>query len=116
MNPAIRAKIYISRGQFSLLTPGATQTLAADDFRVGHAARGIAGVDDQLRLLDNPLVVVVRVIGYDDHAVVLGKIIEVRTLHLQIVFSPLSNEGKVRVVIADLGSIPLQEFDDGERR
>ena len=36
------------------------------------------------------------------------------TLHLQVVLAAAANEGKVRVVIADHGTLFLQQLDDGE--
>ena len=94
-----------------------TVASAAHDFlSVFDPSGGIAGVDHQLGLLNDVAIVVVGVVGYDDDAVVLSQVFQIRRLHLQIVLPALANEWDVGIVICDLGSIFLQEFDDGERR
>ncbi len=92
------------------------QPLAAYDFIAVNPPSSVAGVDHQFGLFHDLPVVVVRVVGHDDDAVILSQILQLRALHLQIIFPALANEREVGIVIADLGSIFLQKFDNGERR
>ena len=48
--------------------------LAADDLGTLDPTGRVSRVHHQLRLLDNPLVVVIRMIGHDQDAIVLPKI------------------------------------------
>ena len=60
--------------------------------------------DHQSRFPYNAGVVIVRVIGDDQHVVVLAEILQRSAFHLQVVFATFANEREVRVVIADLGA------------
>src|SRR5271165_2974717 len=89
---------------------------AAHNLGAFNATGRIPGVDDQLSFADDVVIVVVRVVGDDQDAVVLAEILQFRALHLQVVLAAFANEWKVGIVIADLGSVFLQQFDNGERR
>src|ERR1039458_3395193 len=78
--------------------------------------RGVAGIDDQLGFGNDAAIVVVGVVGHDDDAVVLAEVFQFGALHLQVVFPAFSDEGEVGIVVANLRSVFLQQFDDGERR
>ena len=85
------------------------------DLRALDSTRSIPGIDHELRFLDNFSVVVIRMIGHDDNAVVLPQIVQIGALHLQIVLAALANHREVRIVIADDCSVFLQQFDDRQR-
>src|SRR5581483_2863504 len=91
-----------------------TSFLAADDFWVVDPARGVPGVNHQLGFLHDALVVVVRMIGDDQHAIVLAEIFQRRALHLQVVSSAPPDEWEVGIVVADLRAFFLQKFDNRE--
>jgi hypothetical protein len=79
------------------------------------AARGIAGVDDQLRGLDDHRVIVAGVIGGDEHAVVCGQRLAVNRhgFHsLEIVVAQLVNFGEVRIIVIYFCAAQGQLFDD----
>src|SRR5579862_1950518 len=80
----------------------------AHDLWAGNVPRGVTGVDHQLRFLDDVAVIIVGMVGYDNDAVVLRKVLQLGTLHLQVVLTALANEREVRIVVADLSSILLQ--------
>src|SRR6267143_1403210 len=75
----------------------------------------ITSVDDQLRVLDYALVVVVGVIGGDEHAIVLVEVLQRRALHVQVILAPATPKWEIGIVVADLGTRLAQEFDDRER-
>ena len=69
--------------------------LAVHDLVTFNSARGVAGIDHQLRFLDNPAVIVIGVVGNDDHAVVLAKIAEVGAYFIcRSYLRPLPMNGK----------------------
>src|SRR5512143_1081598 len=77
--------------------------LAADDFVALDALGGVASVDDQVGFLHDALVVIVGMIGDNQHAIVLSQVVERCTGHLQVVFASASDLGEIRVVVADQG-------------
>src|SRR5437667_8082703 len=89
----------------------ATLALATHDLLALNTLRCITRVDHQLRLLHDPAIVVLGMIGHDKHAIVLSEILQRRALHLQIILAALSNGGKKWIVIADLGPFLLQQLD-----
>ena len=74
----------------------------------------VAGVDHQLGFGNDLAIVVVGVVGNDHDAVVLSQLFDLRTLHLQVVLASFADEREIGVVVADLGSFFLQQFDDGK--
>src|SRR5437879_3102638 len=103
---------------FRRLNPGleASLALATHDLVALNTLGRVARVYHQLRLLHDPAIVVFRMIGHDDHAIVLSEILQRGTFHLQIIFAALSDRGEKRIVIADLGPFFLQQFDDRQGR
>ena len=89
--------------------------LAVHDLVALDAASGVARIYHQLCFVDDLLVVVVGVVGDDEHAIVLAEIVERRTLHLQVVLAAAADEGKIRVVVADGRAFFLQQLDNRER-
>ena len=65
---------------------------------------------------NNLLVVVVGVVGDNQHTIILAQVFKRRALHLQIVFSSLADQREVGIVIADVGALFLQKLNDGQRR
>src|SRR6266481_875099 len=90
----------------------ASLALATHDLVALNTLGSVARVYHQLRLLHDPAIVVFRMIGHDDHAIVLSEILQRGAFHLQIIFAALSDRGEKRIVIADLGPFFLQQFDD----
>ena len=86
---------------------GIAVLLAAYDFWAVDSLCRVAGVNHQLGFAHDALVVVVGMIGDDQHAVVLAEIVQRRALHLQVVLAALSDGGKKRVVVADHGPLLL---------
>src|SRR5712692_4249565 len=93
---------------------GSRRTLAADNLWALDASSGVARINHELRLPHDALVIVVGVIGHDQDAVVLRKIFQWGTLHLQVVLAPLANGWEVGIVVADLRALLLQQFNDGQ--
>src|SRR3974390_2491884 len=87
---------------------------AVDDLVTADSAGGIAGVNPQASFPDDLGIVVVGVIGDDQHAVVLAQVLDRNPRHLEIVFAPATDDRKVGIVVADLGAFLLQQFDDGQ--
>src|SRR5579864_6922855 len=75
----------------------ATAALTANDFLTLDALGGVACVNHQLCFAYDFFVIVVGVVGHDQHAIVLSKSFERSPFHLQIVFAPFSNRRKIRV-------------------
>src|SRR5271169_3571099 len=84
-------------------------TSAADDLRAVDPLGRISRVDDQLRLADNPLIVVVGMVGDDQHAIKLAQVVQGGAFHLEVVFAAFSHRGKKGIVVAHCGSLLLQE-------
>ena len=84
------------------------------DFGAFDSAGGVAGVHHQLGFLNDAAIVVIGVVGDNDNAVILPQVLQLRALHLQVVFPPLADEREIGIVVADLGPISLQELDNGE--
>src|SRR5580692_4991094 len=68
------------------------ERLAVHDLVALDAAGGVPRIHYQLGLADDLLVVVVGVVGDDEHAIVLSEIVERGALHLQIVFAAATHE------------------------
>ena len=83
MSPGTRkapcfAPMRTQRGNLQLVSRLPFTALAANHVRSRDALGGIARVDDEPGFTDDPIVVVVGVIGDDQHAVVLPKVFERR--------------------------------------
>src|ERR1700722_12370829 len=110
------AATWISRGTWRSPSPSNKHLLlAVNDLGVLDASGGVARIDYQLCFLNNLFVVVIGVVGDDEHTVIFAQVLEFRALHLQIVFSSLADEREVRVVITHHRAIFLQQLDDGKR-
>src|SRR5712692_9612891 len=93
---------------------GSRRTLAADNLWALDASSGVARINHELRLPHDALVVVIGVVGHDQHTVVLRKIFQRGALHPQVVFAPFANGWEVGIVVADLCALLLQQFDNGQ--
>jgi hypothetical protein len=51
-------------------------------------------------------------IGDDNYAIVLTQSIQWNALHLEIVFTPLSNLWEIGIVVGNQGAVPLQSLND----
>src|SRR5437879_11335947 len=89
--------------------------LAAHNFRASYAAGGVSRIYDKLRFTHNPLVIVVGVVGHDQHAIILGKVFEWCARHSQIVLATFANSREIGIVVANLRPFFLQQFNDSER-
>ena len=75
-------KIYTGNESFTALIgtePKASNTLdrsAGNDLRTGDALGGIAGINDQLGFGDDAAVVVVGVVGDDQHTIILAEVFQ----------------------------------------
>src|ERR1700733_8042752 len=78
--------------------------------------RCIACVNDELRLGDDLLVVIIGVIGEDNYAVVLTESLQWHTFHLKIVLASLSNLWEIGVVVVNSRATLLQSLNDRECR
>ena len=63
---------------------------------------GISRVNHELRLADDALIVVVGVVGDDQHAIILAQIVQGSAFHLQVVLAAFSHRGEKGIVVADL--------------
>src|ERR1035438_5344993 len=81
-----------------------TEDLTSHDFATLDAAGSIARVNHQLAFLHNAAKVIVGVVRHDDDAVILPKIVEIGTLHLEVVLPASSDEREIGIVLADLRS------------
>src|ERR1035441_3122118 len=90
-------------------------TSAAHNLGRIDALGGVSCIDDQLRPLDDRLVVVAGVVGDDDGGVVLGQVVERSAGHIQVVVAAAAHGGKVRIVVGHDGAPLAQQLDDGQR-
>src|SRR5215813_8433069 len=88
---------------------------AAHNFFRVDSLGGVAGVDDELRFAHDLCVVVVGMIGENQHAVVLRQIVERHSVHVEIVVSAASYIWEKWIVVRNDGASLLQQFDDCER-
>src|SRR5215469_4202431 len=112
---AISQSGYASRNS-AAVSLIAYRSLAVHDLVALDALGCVACVNHQTRLAHDGSVVVVRVVGHNQHAVVVAQVLERRVLHLQVVMTPAANGGEIRIVVADFSAALLQLFNDGERR
>jgi hypothetical protein len=67
-------------------------TASTTNYVAGRDIPGrVARINDQLRFANNACVVVIGVVGDDQHAIVLAQVLQVRAAHLQIVLAPCPN-------------------------
>ena len=76
----------------------------------------VAGVHDELGLLNNGLEVVGGVVGDDDDGIVQAEVIEWCVGHIERVVAALADLGEVGVVVGDNCAFFPQQLDDSERR
>src|SRR5215475_64817 len=91
------------------------QNSAAHNFFRVNSLGGVAGVDDELRFAHNLCVVVVGMIGENQHAVVLRQIVERHSVHVEVVVSAASYIWEKWVVVRNDSASLLQQFGDRER-
>src|SRR5215467_2441701 len=94
---------------------GRPSNSAADYFFRVNSLGGVAGVDDELRFAHDLCIVVVGMIGENQHAVVLRQIVERYSVHVEIVVAAASYIREKGVVVRNDGASLLQQFDDRER-
>ena len=80
-----------------------------------NALGGIASVYDQLRLLHDVGEIILGVVGDDYHAVEFGYSFQWRAGHIELIFAPMADRGKKRIVVFDVSTQLLQQFDNGQR-
>src|SRR5690348_3749028 len=86
--------------------------LAANDLWGTNACGGVTRVDDELGLLDDFAVVVIRVIGDDGDTIVLAELVQRNRPHVQVVFPSFADRCEVRIVVTDLCAPRLKSLDD----
>src|ERR1700731_2089280 len=79
--------------------------LAADQVRSLNALGRIPRIHDKLRLLHNLRVVIVRMVGYDQHAVVLLEMVQRSGGHVEVVMTPAPHRRMVGIVVEDFGPL-----------
>src|ERR1700733_2307880 len=109
----MQAKSYIMLWIDFRSRPGYAIRSAKHNLGTLDPAGGIARVDHQLGLVHNAAVIVIGMVGHDHDAVILAQVFQIHALHLQVIFATFTDERKIGIVIANLGSILLQEFDNG---
>src|SRR3984893_2742243 len=90
---------------------GAQKGSTMDDLGVRDPFSGVAGIDDQLSFLDDAAIVVVGVVGHDKNTVILPQILQLGSLHLQVVFAAFTDKREIGIMIADLRPVLLEQFD-----
>ena len=90
--------------------------LAVHDVLTADSLGGISRVNHELRIPYNRLVVIVGVVGNDQHAVVVSQTIQRLTLHLKVIFSTFTDHRYVRIVVGDHGALTLQLLNDRQSR
>src|SRR3977135_106225 len=81
-----------------------------NDLGVRDPFSGVAGIDDQLSFLDDAAIVVIGVVGHDKNAVILPQILQLGSFHLQVVFAAFTDKMEIRIMIADLRPVLLEQF------
>ena len=84
------------------------------DMSGGNAFGGIASIYDQLRLFHDACIIVLGMVGDDHNAVEFGSSFQRRAGHIELVSTPAADEGEKRVVVFDMRTALLQQFDNGE--
>src|ERR671937_2930117 len=87
---------------------------------MGTAARGVHGVHDERRVLDDPVVVDAVVPDGDDHGIARAQLVraQLHTVQCRAVglggkeVPAYGEERHVRVVVADLGAMLAQQLDE----
>src|ERR1700752_3957536 len=78
---------------------------SAVNYFVGiEATCRITSIDNELRFFDDALVVVVGMVGGNEHAIVLLEFSQGHAFHLQVILAPTTHKWEIGVVVADLGA------------
>src|ERR1700758_3295004 len=88
--------------------------LAAHNIIALNPSHRVARIHYQGCLLSDPGVIVIRMIGDDQHTVVFGDILHGDAFHLQIVMAPSADTRKIGIVVADFGAILLQQLNNSQ--
>ena len=80
------------------------------------ASGRVAAINDKLGLLNDLVVVVIRMVGDDQYAVIRTKVIQRCAPELEVILSAFFQHREVRVVVADRCALCLQQVNDGQGR
>ena len=91
-----------------------TNTLAPHNIGCVQPFGCIPRIDNDLRLLDDGCIVVLRMVRSDHNAIEFRNALQGRVGHVERVFSSLSHLGEEGIIVLNMSTASLQQFDDRE--
>src|SRR5580704_18978809 len=97
---SVRAPLALQLYQLSPVP--LSRSSAVDNLWTLDAARGVARIHHQVGLAHDAYEIVVGVVGHNQHAIVLGQIVQRCALHLKVILAAFADSREIRIVVADL--------------